>query len=71
AGKTTRIELDPSVHFEGKARFKGQRLMLAFAIRGGDGRGLSIYREFKRVPVRYRILGKKGRVLAKGRLNYG
>jgi hypothetical protein len=51
-------------------RKKG-RLQLGFGIQGADGRGLSVYRNDKRVPVTYKLLARKGRVLASGGMNYG
>ncbi len=51
-------------------RKKGQ-LQLGFGIRGADGRGLSVYRNDKRVPVTYKVLSSKGKPLAWGKMNYG
>jgi len=71
AGKTTRAEVSPIVVFRGKATRKGRTLQLGFAITGKDKRGLSIYRNYKRVPVRYDVRGRGGRILHSGRMNYG
>ena len=71
ADKTARIEVGDTVHFAAKARRKGGRLQLNFAIRGADHRGLSVYKNDKRVPVTWRQLSKKGKVLASGKMNYG
>lgn len=70
-GKTNRLVIDTAVHFKGKVKRRGHRLQLAMAITGANGRGLSIYKNGKRVAVDYKLLDAKGRVLARGRMNYG
>ena len=66
------FKLGDSVHFEGMIRgWRDGRLQLGFAVRGKDNRGLSVYRNDKRVPVTYKILTKKGKVLKQGSMNYG
>jgi len=71
AGETTKVNLDPTVHFEAQAKRDKGELRLGFAIRGADGRGLSIYRDWKRVSIRYEVLDASGKALAGGRMNYG
>jgi hypothetical protein len=68
---TARIEVGATVHFKCRVRRQGDRMQLGFAITGADGRGLSIYKNDRRVPVAYQVLGKDGRVLASGTMNYG
>ena len=66
------FELDDTVHF--KAVFRGWKqnnALLGFGLRGPDHRGLSVYKNDKRVPVTYQVLDKKGKILAQGRMNYG
>jgi hypothetical protein len=70
-GKTIRIEVGDSVHFKGHVKRKKDRLQLGFGIRGADGRGLSVYKNDKRVPVTYKLLSRDGRTLASGTMNYG
>ena len=66
------FKLGDTVHFEGMVRgWHGGRLVLGFAIRGADARGLSVYRQDKRVPVTFRVLDRKGNVLSEGPMNYG
>jgi hypothetical protein len=69
--KGTKLELDDAVHFEGIARRKGESLQLGFGIRTRDKRGLSVYRNGKRVPVTYKLFDGKGELLREGTMNYG
>lgn len=71
ADRPTRIDVDPAVHFKAQVKRHGKKLQLGFGIMGADKRGLSVYRDDKRVHVTYRVLSAKGRVLAKGNMNYG
>jgi len=71
AGKTTRIAAGAAVHFKGSAKRHGAELQLRFSIQGADGRGLSVYRDDRRVPVLFKVLGAKGVLLAEGSMNYG
>jgi len=68
---TARLEVDETVRFEGHAKREHGRLQLGFGIKGADGRGLSVYKDGKRVPVTYKVLAKGGEVLAEGKMNYG
>lgn len=65
------LKLDETVKFEGHAKRKGARLELGFAIKGADGRGLTVYKDGVRVPVTYKVLAADGAVLAEGTMNYG
>ncbi len=66
------FKLGDTVHFKGMVRgWRDERLQLGFMISGEDHRGLSVYKNDKRVPVTYRVLSKKGEVLAQGPMNYG
>ena len=66
------FKLGDSVHFEGVVRgWRDGRPHLGFMVRGKDNRGLSVYRSGKRVPVTYKVLTRKGKVLKQGSMNYG
>jgi hypothetical protein len=70
--KKTTLKVSDTVHFAGRVKRKGkQQLQLGFVIQADDRSGLSIYRAGKRVPVHYRVLSRKGRALASGKMNYG
>jgi hypothetical protein len=71
AGRAVRIAFDDTVHFEPRIRRQGDRMQLGFTIKAADGRGLSVYKNDRRVPVTYKVLAKKGAVLASGTMNYG
>jgi len=69
---TTSIAIDTTVKLRGINRpRKGDRLQLGFALSNGRGRGLSIYRDGKRVLVRYELQSKAGKRLGGGPMNYG
>jgi hypothetical protein len=65
------LKVDETVRFEGLAKRRGGKLQLGFNIKGTDGRGLSVYKDGKRVPVTYRVLAKDGAVVAEGTMAYG
>lgn len=71
AGKATRFEVGDEVRFEGHAARKGKGLHLGFSLRDAAGRGVSVYREDRRVEVAWRALDGKGGVLAEGPMTYG
>ncbi len=70
-GEKTELKLDETVRFKCHAKRKGGKLQLGFGISAADGRGLSVYKDDRRVPVTYKILAKDGKVLAEGKMNYG
>lgn len=41
------------------------------AVTGDGGAGLSIYKDGRRIPLRYRVVGAQGQELAQGALRYG
>ena len=67
----TKLTIDDTVVFKGNARLHGNKLQLGFSINGPDKRGLSVYKNGKRVPVTYKVLNNKGKVIARGQMNYG
>jgi hypothetical protein len=66
-----RLDVGTTVRFEGQVRRRGDALQLGFSVKDGEGRGLSVYRAGKRVAVTYKVLSKRGKVLAEGTMNYG
>jgi len=70
-GGEVAIEVGDTVHFDAKVKRAGDRLQLGFTIQGRDGRGLSVYRNDRRVPVTYEVLDAAGAVLAAGTMTYG
>jgi hypothetical protein len=71
AGRKLRLDVGATVHFKGQVRRRGDALQLGFSVKDGEGRGLSVYRAGKRVAVTYKVLSKRGKVLAEGTMNYG
>lgn len=51
-----------------KKRLHAGRVGMAIT---GQKAGLTIYREGKRIPVRYRLVDAEGSELAAGKMNYG
>jgi hypothetical protein len=62
---------------EGKAFFTGSAkrdkgaLQMGFDLKDEGGRGISVYRKDRRIEVRWRLLGKDGKEIAAGAMNYG
>lgn len=65
------LKVDETVRFQCHAKRQGGKLQLGFGIKGTDGRGLTVYKDDKRVPVTFKVLAKDGEVLAEGTMNYG
>lgn len=67
AGEVTKLVLDLSVKVEFKAKRKGDSYFLGMGIQGDRGKGVSLYREGKRIRVGYRFTPGG----ASGSMNYG
>ena len=65
------LKVDETVRFDGHAKRHGAKLQLGFSIKAADGRGLTVYKDDRRVPVTFKVLAKDGKVLAQGTMNYG
>ncbi|MDH3590920.1 MAG: hypothetical protein OER88_03525 [Planctomycetota bacterium] len=65
------LDIGDTVHFKAMAKAHGKKLQLGFGITGRDGRGLSVYKNGKRVPVRYKLVNKNGKTIGGGAMNYG
>ncbi len=71
AGNTGRLPVDGSVHFAAQAGISEGEVKLGFSIRSADRRGLSIYRDDRRVSVSYEVRDASGQVLRAGTMRYG
>ena len=60
----------PVLDFVGRAQSKPGELFLGFTL-ACRKRGVTIYRDARRVAIGYRVLDGKGRALRSGRMNYG
>ena len=69
-GRTTELEIDPSIRFKLRAKRNGHKSMLSMTILGEQRMGLSIYRAGKRIPVAYTVLAG-GEEVASGTMRYG
>ncbi|MHC4847017.1 MAG: hypothetical protein ACYTEG_01010 [Planctomycetota bacterium] len=66
-----KLSIDDTVHFRSIARRRNGKLQLGFGITTKRKRGLSVYRDGKRVPVGYKLFDKKGELIKQGTMNYG
>ena len=71
AEKEKALEIDPSVVVDCSARRTKLGLRILVSITGEIEAGLSIYRKGLRIPIVYRVLGKRGQVVATGKMEYG
>ena len=70
-GDTTKIAVPTKVKFKAHARRRGGEVRLGFGITDVNRRGLSIYRNDRRVVVTYKMVSRDGRLLKSGKMNYG
>lgn len=71
AGKALRLGAADEVRFQARAKADRNGLDLGFALTDAAGRGLSVYRNDRRVAVTFKVLSKEGAVLAEGTMTYG
>ena len=67
AGKHTTIAIDDGIAMS--AKLHGDRAQMS--IKGDGGAGLSIYQGEKRIPINYQIVGRSGKIVARGAMRYG
>lgn len=66
-GGTHMLVIDPSLRLEERLQSDGVQV----ALLGHERAGVSLYKDYKRVPLRYRRLDEAGVSLAEGKLDYG
>ena len=72
ADKVFRLEFKEVVAFRFVRRpLRPGRLQLEFVLTGSDGRGISIYRNSRRVELVYKLRSASRRVVERGRMVYG
>ena len=71
ACKQRKLEIDEQVVVECAARRTKLGLRLLVTVSGEIESGLSVYRNGRRIPLGYRVLDSKGRVVARGAMEYG
>jgi hypothetical protein len=71
AGTTTKFDPGREVVFKGSVRPNATGLFLAFGVATADQRGLSVFRDGKRITISYQLLAADGGVLSEGPLEYG
>jgi len=64
------LRLDPRIHLRTTARWADRGLRVGIAPTGDRGMGVTIMRDGKRIPAKYRVLGSEG-ITAKGAMAYG
>jgi len=70
-GKTKKLELDDSIRVTFSAKPRGEGLRFRMNFQGENKGGLTMYLEGKRIPIRYRIVDRKGKEIASGAMTYG
>ena len=53
------------------ARRHGDELRIAFGMNAATGHGITVFKNYLRVPVTYRIVDKEGKEIAAGKMAYG
>ena len=71
SGPPTELTQEGKAAFKGTAKRQGAAIQLGFELRDGGGLGISVYRKERRIDVRWRLLGKDGKEIAAGTMNYG
>jgi hypothetical protein len=71
SGQTTAVKVGDAVQFQLTARRRGQAVVLQTPVAGDAHAGLSVYRDGRRITLRYRVTDADGRELAAGDLRYG
>lgn len=66
-GGTHVLSIDPTVRLEERVQSDG----LQVAVLGHERAGLSLYKDGKRVPMRYRRVDHAGQVQSEGKVDYG
>ncbi len=66
-GEDLRIEVDPRIHITGRIGHG----RVSIAVQGEHKAGLSIYKDGRRIPMGYRIVGADEKELASGDYRYG
>lgn len=70
-GETQVISIPDHVTIQFKARLSTNSLNLQVMVQGDHHAGASIYKDGKRIPIEYHVTSNKGRLLAKGSMEYG
>lgn len=71
AGKTVNVTVPDAIQMRCEATSVGAEVRVQMVIQGVHHSGLSIYRDGKRVPVKYQITDANGAALAQGAMQYG
>lgn len=71
SGKVSRVTLDDAIMVTCRAQPKRGVLRIQMAIQGEHHSGLSIYRDAKRIPIRYAVRNRQGKTLTSGAMEYG
>jgi hypothetical protein len=67
AGRPNELAIDATIHVAGRLGPE----QLGIAVQGEKCSGLSIYKEGKRIPIGYELLGPDGEELGQGKVTYG
>jgi hypothetical protein len=67
ADQPNELAIDATIHVAGRLGTE----QLGIAVQGEKRSGLSIYRDGKRIPIGYELLGPDGETLGQGKITYG
>ncbi len=71
AGQDQTLGADDAVMIQCKAKPSAGTVDIQATVMDGHHHGLSIYRDGKRIPLKYRVADARGKELATGELEYG
>jgi len=71
AGRALRLTAGDEVRIQARARRDRHGLDIGFGLTDSEGRGISVYRDDRRVSVAFRVLSMEGKALAEGTMTYG
>jgi hypothetical protein len=71
AGQTHRLDLKAEIAMNCRAKSTAGGVTVQAMIMGEHHAGLTIYRDGKRIPMRFAVLDKSGKEVAAGELEYG
>jgi len=54
-----------------QTRLEGNAAHLQMSVQGARRAGMSLYRDGKRIPMRYRVVDARGAAVAEGAMQYG
>ena len=70
-GQVSRVQLSDAIHVQCRIQPTDEGIRVLAGVQGEHHSGLSIYRDGKRIAIRYVVRGADGERLATGKMEYG